>query len=183
VEAGVTYEEEVDYLISTPADRVAGFALTLNPSAREAAYPIEIRYELRCKSCGGDAFRFFCFPLVAPDPSPYFGIEPGQAIARPPHAAQCVDCQARASVFDGRTDGYNGRLNSFFAYESGETGEDAFPGIYRLMVTLVYNIDVDELMELGSNASVSAPDLYDWIGIECVPVGEGDSFALDYKCG
>lgn len=143
-----------------------------------------VNFGLACKSCGYGAFELGSFPVVAPDPSPYYGVAAGEALLRPPHRAKCVRCNSVGLIFDARTDGYDGVLNGGCAYESGSEGEEFFPGPYEVTVCVTYNIGASELDELASSAraETKATDLFDSLSIIATSVVGGPNLELDYEC-
>ncbi|HEX4862034.1 MAG TPA: hypothetical protein VFV07_12415 [Rhizomicrobium sp.] len=139
-------------------------------------------FKLFCKGCGHTAFRISSFPKTAPNPSPYFGIAPGQVLLLPPHDLVCGGCGTRARLFDARSDGYDGVLNGGCTYESGE-GEDALSGEeYVFVIGFGYSIEWSELAELAQEAGVDPADLFDSIVIGGTSPGGGQDFSLDYEC-
>ena len=143
---------------------------------------VAVDFELKCLRCAADTFQILAFPLVAPDPSPYFGIEAGQTLFRPPHRLRCMFCGTEGPLFDAITQGYDGVLNGGCAYESGNEGESSIPGDFRMIVSVFYNVELEELRELAREAGVNAPDLFDWIVIFGSQAGIGDDIELSYEC-
>jgi hypothetical protein len=97
---------------------------------------------------------------------------------------QCERCGAVGTIFDARTDGYDGILCGGCPHESGETGERFTDIVCKITVGATYNIDLEELQELaaGAGADVKATDLFDWINIIATPLEGGESLELDYEC-
>jgi hypothetical protein len=141
-----------------------------------------IDFKLRCQECTGDIFQISAFPLVAPDPSPYSGVQPGQTLYRPPHTLKCVSCNVERPLFDVRTQGYDGVLNGGGAYESGTEDKAFMPGRFHVVVDFIYNIDLTELEELASEAKVGASDLFDGISIVGTATDGGQNVELSYEC-
>jgi hypothetical protein len=141
-------------------------------------------FAVRCKTCGEDDFHFGSFPAVAPDPSPQYGVEPGGIWRRPPHRLRCAHCGATGSIFDTRTDGYDGILNGGGPYDSGSTGEVFGDAPAKVEVFATYNILLDELKELAAAAGqgVKPTDLFDWFNIVVTPNDGSKPFELDYEC-
>jgi hypothetical protein len=162
-----------------------GFALSALPIGSGGAADITVEFQLNCLGCGGSTFRIYSFPLVVPDPSPYAGLDPGETLFRPPHSAECVQCGTRASVFDARTDGYDGVLNGGGPYESGGDREASFPGEFTVVVWLTYNVDaedLDDLYQTAREAGVEPADLFDWMGIQGTATDGSAPFSVDYEC-
>ena len=122
--------------------------------------------------------------MVAPDPSPYYAIPPGQTLERPPHRLRCAGCGSTDVIFDARTDGYDGRLNGGAAYESGETGEAFTQATYEVIAMPTYNISLEELTELAPMAGPAAnpADLFDWFNLVGKPDGDAPPFEWSYEC-
>ncbi|HZZ89493.1 MAG TPA: hypothetical protein VFE13_14275 [Caulobacteraceae bacterium] len=148
-------------------------------------------FALNCASCNGGQFHVGSFPVIAPDPSPYYKVAPGQTIDRPPHRLRCAGCGATEVIFDTRSDGYDGKLNGGGRYESGEAGETFTDAPYEVIAYAVYNIGLEELEELAPRAGPDAKpsDLFDWFNLLALPVGSGTAwdsevaFEWDYRCG
>ena len=141
-------------------------------------------FEVRCKACGSDEHRLGSYVEIAPDPSPYPRAAPGEKILRPPHRLKCERCEATDTIFDARTDGYDGVLCGGGPYESGQTGERFTDIVCRIAVGATYNIELEELRELaaGAKSDVKATDLFDWINIVATPLEGGKPLELDYEC-
>ena len=140
-------------------------------------------FAVGCKSCGGDDFRLGSYVEVVPDPSPYPQKAPGQKMLRPPHRLKCEGCGAVGTIFDARTDGYDGILNGGGPYPSG-TGDERFTDVVcKIVVGATYNIELEELQDLAASAEppVKATDLFDWINI-IATTDEGGRMELDYQC-
>jgi hypothetical protein len=87
------------------------------------------------------------------------------------------------TIFDARTDGYDGILNGGGPYES-EKGEHRFTDVIcKVVLSPTYNIEVEELQELAAGAGphVKATDLFDWINI-IATLPDGEPFEVDYEC-
>ncbi len=174
-------QDEVEALLSAnPPANLDDFALSV-ASPPNSDYPPKVCYELKCKKCGGDTFSITAYPLVAPDPSPYYQVASGETIQRPPHSALCAGCGNRAKIFDARKDGYDGILNGGCGYESGEDNEGLIAGPFKLSVLLFYNIELEELREFAAEKNVQPSSLFDFIEIKAMP-GEGEPIFFDYKC-
>jgi hypothetical protein len=161
-----------------PPACLAGFSLSLLPSHQE----VSVEYDVRCATCGGGRFHISGFPIVAPDPSSYFAIAPGETIWRPPHSLKCAHCGAGGRVFDARTNGYDGVLNGGCSYESGEAGERDVEGVFKVTIALAYNAELPELLEVAQEAKVGVADLFDWFTISGESTEGGPSVVLDYEC-
>ena len=173
---------EAAYVAERPPTHLNMFILTaLSPEAEQDDTNI-VRFNVSCKICGRDTFRIFSFPLIAPNPSPYYLIKPGETIRRPPHSLECVGCATKSCIFDARRDGYDGVLNGDCSYESGEDGEAAISGEFRVTISLAYNTELSELIESANSAAVAPSDLFDWFAIEGKSIGGGELFAEDYEC-
>lgn len=153
-------------------------AIALEPGDLDIA----IDFRLRCQTCPSEIFEISSFPLTAPDPSPYFEVEPGQTLHRPPHTLKCISCGTERALFDIRTQGYDGVLNGGGAYESGSDGKAFIPGHFRIVVGFIYNTELDELSEFASGAKVAVSDLFDLISIRGIAVGSAQSIELSYEC-
>lgn len=142
-------------------------------------------FALQCGQCGERHFQVLGFPLRAPDPSPYYGIKPGEVFFRPPHRLRCVSCGHTADLFDPRKDGYDGVLGHGSSYETGE--EDESPATsanarFLISVTFGYSIELDELLEIAEENGISPSDLFDSLGIQGASVDGGPDLSLDYEC-
>lgn len=165
----------------TPPHVVANFrsiALPMVPGALD----VVVDFQLACLACSAETFHISAFPVVAPNPSPYFDVQPGETLYRPPHNLKCVLCGAEASLFDVRTQGYDGVLNGGGTYESGTEGKAFMPGLFHIVVSLAYNAELAELRELADEASVRASDLFDWIAIHGKATDGGQNIELSYEC-
>lgn len=142
-----------------------------------------ITFQVSCKACGGDDFQLGSYVEIVPDPSPNAHETPGQKLLRPPHRLKCEQCGATETIFDARTDGYDGILNGGGPYKSGEGGEQFSDVVCKMVVAATYNIDLDELEELAASAGegVKATDLFDWVNIIATDAG-GEELELDYEC-
>lgn len=167
--------------VKIPPSCLSGFNYAALPLA-ENGLDLAVDFALTCRSCDASAFVIFGFPIVAPDPSPYYAIEPGQTFFRPPHRLRCSSCGAEAALFDVRTQGYDGVLNGGGSYESGTDGEAPIAGQFKVTVAVCYNAEFEELSELAEEANVSVSDLFDWITITGTPVNGGENIELSYEC-
>lgn len=167
--------------VKTPPSCLSGFNCTALPLG-EGSLDLAVDFALTCQSCCANAFVIFGFPMVAPDPSPYYSIEPGQTFFQPPHRLKCTSCGAEAALFDVRTQGYDGVLNGGGSYESGTDGEAPIAGQFKVIVAVCYNAEFDELSELAEGANVSVSDLFDWITITGTPTSGGENIELSYEC-
>jgi hypothetical protein len=149
------------------------------PTADES---ITIDYQLRCRSCGGSTFWLGSFPLIAPDPSPYSGLAPGEVFLRPPHRANCVNCGVIEQIFDPRVDGYDAILNDVSGYECGDEGETFAPSAFQVMVSLTFNAELSELREYATEAGVEVVDLFDWIAVQGDTGNPSVRFEEGYEC-
>jgi len=169
------------YAEQHPPSCLSGFGHVPVPLA-PGGLNIAIDFKLRCQDCSSDIFQISAFPLVAPDPSPYSGVRPGQTLYRPPHTLKCVSCNLERPLFDVRTQGYDGVLIGGGAYESGTEGKAFIPGRFHVVVSFIYNIDLTELEELAGEARVGASDLFDWISIVGTGIDGGQNVELGYEC-
>ncbi|MDP3736380.1 MAG: hypothetical protein Q8R02_03265 [Hyphomonadaceae bacterium] len=172
--------ESATFAAGQPPSCIAGFKHRLLP-LMESDFEGSAKFSLACQ-CGADAFAILSHPLIAPDPSPYYLVEPGEVMFRPPHRLRCASCGVITPVFDAKTQGYDGVLNGGCSYESGDQGEQAAAGAFRITVWFFYNVGLDELEEYAAEASVSPSDLFDSFGLTGEPVGEGDPFEVNYEC-
>lgn len=164
----------------TPPSCLSSFSLNTLP-LKSGDLGLGVEFALACKNCSTSTFRIFGFPIVAPTPSPYYGVEAGETFFRPPHKMECVSCGAEGALFDVRVQGYDGVLNGGGSYESGINDEQAVPGQFSVVVTVSYNIELDELRELAEEASVNPSDLFDWITITGVSTRVG-TIEFSYEC-
>lgn len=167
--------------VSRPPSCLAEFNCRPLP-LQENDLALAVDFALACKSCGGGAFEISAFPLKVLDPSPYFGVEPGETIQRPPHGLKCVSCGSHKSVFDVRTQGYDGVLNGGGAYESGADGQAFIGGAFSVVAVVCYNIELDRLFELAGEAKVLPSDLFDVFSLVGTSVSGGDVLELSYEC-
>ena len=101
---------------------------------------------------------------------------------RPPHSLNCISCGTKVPLFDPKTQGYDAVLNAYSSYESGSGDDTAYEGVFRIVVSLFYNVELSELRELASKAQVNPADLFDAINIICSPAGGGEKLELGYEC-
>lgn len=143
-----------------------------------------VSFSVACKSCGDGKFEVSSFPVIAPDPSPFHGVAPGDALLRPPHRLRCARCGSTGTIFDARTDGYDGVLNGGCAYESGIDGEAFAAGPFEVIVTLSYNVEASELEELARSegGEKKATDLFDGLSITATSVSGEPAFEFPYEC-
>ncbi|WOI54397.1 hypothetical protein [Parvularcula sp. LCG005] len=167
--------------VKIPPSCLSGFDCTALPLAGNGL-DLAVDFALTCRSCNAFAFLIFGFPIVAPDPSPYYAVEPGQTFFRPPHKLRCSSCGAEAALFDVRKDGYDGVLNGGASYESGTDGEEPIAGQFKVTVAVFFNVEFDELSELAAEANVSISNLFDCITIKGTPVNGGEDVELSYEC-
>jgi len=120
--------------------------------------------------------------MVVPKPSPYYGLEPGDTLLRPPHELRCADCGNAEVVFDPRSHGYDGMHGHASSYECSDTEGEPAPGVYRVTVSLGFNTDWEELKELAENAGVPPCDLFDVLCLRGEPIEGGKPLELDYEC-
>lgn len=164
-----------------PPSSLSAFALsTRPPSGRRASDSVS--FDVACRTCAGAHFRVFAFPLIAPDPSPYYGLEPGDTFNRPPHRLACEGCGEIHTLFDIRTDGYDGVLNGGGATESGDSGEAPIVGASAVTITLIYNIELDELQEYASEEGRHPSDLFDAFVLYALPLDGSPPLELVYEC-
>jgi hypothetical protein len=143
-----------------------------------------VTFDISCGHCAANKFQIFCFPKIAPDPSPYYMLEPGQTLYRPPYSLKCMECGKKALLFDIRKHGYDAVLNDIASYESGEEGESetAVDGDFNVTVSVGYNVELEELLELAAEASVQPQDLFDTISINGINASGDILFAADFEC-
>jgi len=182
-EAG-TWTAEAKRAAGDPPASLSAFALTAIAPDNGPEPLSSASFGIGCKSCGRDEFEVASFPVVAPDPSPYYGLAPGDIFLRPPHRLRCSHCGNAGTIFDARTDGYDGILGGGCAYESGSEGEDFAAGPFKVIVSATYNVEGSELDELAASAGggAKATDLFDWLTIIATPVGGGSPLELSYEC-
>lgn len=164
-----------------PPSSLAAFSLSAEPP-QGGEVSDNVNFAIACRTCGGTHFRVFAFPLIAPDPSPYYGLEPGETFNRPPHRLACDGCGGAHTLFDIRTDGYDGVLNGGGATESGDSGEAQILGSSTVKVTLIYNIDLEELQEYAAEESRHPSDLFDVFLLHALPLDGGSPLDLVYEC-
>lgn len=172
---------QAELAAQSPPSCLSCYELVVLPPVQAEA-DAEVIFALACKACGGDVFELLGFPKVAPEPSPYFGIAPGQTFFQPPHSLRCTRCGDRGTLFDAETQGYDGVLNGGCSYESG-TGTDApMPGKFKVEVGFIYNIDLEELQEIADEDNVSVPDLFDFIRIVGKNEADAPDIEIAYEC-
>lgn len=164
-----------------PPSSFAAFALSAEvPEVSELSD--SVNFAVACRTCGGTHFRILAFPLIAPDPSPYYGLDPGETFNRPPHRLACDGCGVVQTIFDIRTDGYDGVLNGGGATESGDSGEAQILNSSTVTITLIYNIDLEELQEYAAEEGRHPSDLFDVFLLNGVPLDGGPPLHLVYEC-
>jgi hypothetical protein len=164
-----------------PPSCLAGFRHRPAPLV-EGALTSAIEFKLGCRQCPGVLFRISAFPIVAADPSPFYGVAPGETFNRPPHTLKCVACGREHALFDVRTQGYDGVLNGGAPYQSGTEGKAFLPGTFHVAVVLIYNNDLEELEPLAREAKVAPSDLFDWISIVGTATQGGKDVEFGYEC-
>jgi hypothetical protein len=168
-----------------PPKSFSSFALAALPPKPQPGMALLpwVDFSVSCKACGCDDFRVGSFVENVPDPSSYPNAAPGEQILQPPHRLKCERCGAVGTIFDARTDGYDGILNGGCSYASGESGEQFSDLVCKVVVVATYNIDLTELQELATQAgsAVKATDLFDWINI-IATAPDGERLELDYEC-
>lgn len=148
----------------------------------QSPLPIFVDYRVRCGGCGEEGFQILSRPVIVPDPSPYYGLEPGETHVRPPHDLRCAACGKTDVVFDPRRHGYDGALGHPPSYECGDVEGEPSPGVYRVTVSLGFNIDWDELSEIAREYDVPPYDLFDVISLRGDPVVGEELLSFDYEC-
>jgi hypothetical protein len=142
-----------------------------------------VEFDVSCKACGHDTFHVGWFPLVGPDPSPYYDVLPGEIVRRPPHRLRCSACGVVGTIFDARTDGHDGLVGGGCAYKSGEAGEVFTEVAYQVAASPTYNAELSELEDMPLEVSTVKPtDLFDCLTIVATPVGGGLPIELSYEC-
>jgi hypothetical protein len=175
----MSHTPEAAEAIANPPSCIAGFrhkplaAGTLDRAAE---------FALACANCGGEAFQILVYPLLVPEPSPYFGLNPGDTLNRPPHRLRCTSCATEASLFDARNQGYDGVLNGGCAYESGDKTESPIPGEFKVIASFLYNVELAELEELATEANVKPSDIFDAFAIVGTSVSGGPEVELNHEC-
>lgn len=166
---------------NTPPSCLSGYVTELR-ALMPGQLKLSVEFALSCSGCGARSFRLLGHPVVVPNPSPYFGLKPGEILFRPPHRTECASCGRMDDLFDIRTQGYDGVLNGGGSYESGTDGEAAMPGRFELVVTFYYNIELDELQPYAQEGGVNPSDLFDWISIVGTALDDGEKVELSYEC-
>ena len=182
---GEKWVEAAVYAIDEPPNCIKEFKATPKDPEQEDRPSAFLTFELGCSRCGAGEFQLTAFPLVAPDPSPYYGVSPGETLQRPPHRLECSSCGHSSVLFDLRRHGYDGVLGHGSGYETGGEGEEEVPlpeGPFSIEVTFGFSIEMDELREIAEEAGISPSDLFDWITITGKPANDGIEFELDYEC-
>jgi hypothetical protein len=178
-----SWSPEATQAAEHPPASLSQLALAARPPKNIGSEPdIGVEFVVSCRTCNHAVFQISAFPKVAPDPSPYYRVSPGETLWRPPHNLKCVNCGGEAKLFDARTDGYDGICNGGCSYESGTEGEAFVPGNFKVTVIPIYNIELSELMESAAQFKVQTPDLFDAIVIQGEPVGDGEPFETNYEC-
>jgi hypothetical protein len=175
----MTHTPEAAAAIASPPSCITGFRYSALPAGK---LDLAAEFELACKTCGQAVFQILAYPLLVPEPSPYFGLEPGETLNRPPHRLRCTSCGTEAPLFDARTQGYDGVLNGGCACESGGTGETPIPGEFKIVAAFLYNIEMAELEELAAEANVKPSDLFDAFGFTGSPANGGQEVDFNYEC-
>lgn len=167
-----------------PPSCISGFRHTAMPLARKAL-ALGIDFKLGCQNCPNETFQISAFPLIAPDPSPYAELAPGETFNRPPHTLRCTRCATERLLFDARKHGYDAVVNDAAAYESGVEGVDAKAFIadhFKIIASFFYNIDLHELNDHAHRAKVTPSDLFDWVVISGSAADGADDLELSYEC-
>jgi hypothetical protein len=179
-----TWTAEAKRAASDPAASLSAFALTAIVPDAGPEHLSWVNFGVRCKSCGRDEFAVSYFPLVVPDPSPFYGLAPGDIFRRPPHRLRCSHCGSAEAIFDARTDGYDAIICGDSSYQSGVEGEEFDTGPFKVVVTAAYNIEASELDEVAASAAreIKAADLFDWLTITATPTRGGSPLEFSYEC-
>ena len=148
---------------------LAGFNYSVTNYGRADDGALWVEHLLVCNECiAGDMFSIVSFPTVAPDPSPYAGVAPGETVYRPPWSARCIECGAEKTIFDTRTAGYSRVLNgaSGDVRRADEPTEET--GAATVYVSLIYRAKLDELTDPAARAKAAPADLFDAVHIRGV---------------
>lgn len=153
---------------------LSGFNHSVTNCARAEDGALWVEHLLVCNQCvGGDMFSIISFPKVAPDPSPYAGVAPGETVHLPPWSVRCIECGDEEMIFDPRSAGRDRVLNGV----SGDARNPDEPtdetGATTVYVSLIYHAEFDELKGLATKAHVPRADLFDAVHIRgAAPNGE-----------
>lgn len=143
--------------------------------------PIFVHFRIGCRACGAARFQILSRPKLVRKPS-YFGLKRGDTLLRPPHELRCADCGKADVLFDPRSHGYDGVHGHVSSYECSDVDAEPASGVYRVTVSLGYNIDWEELTELSVKARVSPCDLFDVFWLRGEPLDGGRPLQIDYEC-
>lgn len=172
--------QTADYAVAHPPAILAPFALTVLDVVAE--FPHCVGFTLACSHCGARQFRIFSRPITVPDPSPYFGLAPGDEFKRPPHDLQCAGCSSLTQVFDPRRHGYDAILNAWSGYECGDDAGVAAAGVFEVWVSLAFNCEWEEIKGQADEAGVSVSDLFDWFSLTGKQVDGDAEILFHYEC-
>ncbi len=121
---------------------------------------------LTCPDCiGGDMFSIVFHPKVAPDPSPYDGVAPGDTVRSAPYSARCIECGVEKTLYDPDAAGFSAILKGAVEDDTDERGPTDETGAVTLYVALGYRRPIDELKSLAAKSNVVAADLFESIVI------------------
>jgi hypothetical protein len=127
-------------------------------------------------------FSISSYPKVAPDPSPYTGVAPGEIIRFAPYRARCVQCNVEKTIFDPKSAGYRAFLKGDCADKSDETDPVSETGAATLYVCLGYRFELSELRTLAEKARVTPADLFEDIYIRGEAPNGRTIFEEHYEC-
>jgi len=153
---------------------LAGLNFSVTNYGRATDGALWVEHLLICNACiAGDMFSIVSFPTVAPDPSPYPGVAPGETAHLPPWSVRCIECGAETIIFDPRTAGYGRVLNGASGDARGDDEPTEETGAASVFLSLIYRSALDELTDPAAKANVPPADLFDAVHLRgASPHGE-----------
>ncbi len=180
---------------TTPKTKAAIWALANSPRCVSGviATPVEndgdieiaARFRLQCPTCQSTRLQILCYPKQVTESGVYAGLVPGDTLERNPHHILCVACSSRHLVFDANRHGYDGELGHGSTYEQGEGVESPIEcpvDSYGVEVVFVYNIDFEELQQIGKEESLAPQELFDWFHILAISSEGVELRDINYEC-
>lgn len=176
-----TRSQIVDRAYATPARCVSRFAVLPDGEIiAELEHRIEsVQFQLAC-SCGARGFIIQGFPMASP-------AYPDQEIFAAPISLQCETCGKREQLFDPKSHGYDGEIDSS-AGISGTGEPNAFPcrncgnSAFEVAVSLEYSVE-DEEMEDWEELAERPQDFFTWFSLYGKCLGcRNSSEITDYEC-
>ncbi len=150
----INKQNQFDFANDKP-DFLKNFEINLLKTEKN---PLEKEYEIRCRFCNHNNFQIYCF-----NSSDEVDVEELN-----PHHLVCEKCGEKELLFDLRIHGYDGTLGHPPSYQIGEGLDNPIKCnimFYNISVSLIYNIPIEELLEISNDENCNYQDLFDFISI------------------